>query len=69
MERAGGRRLIFCSFTQTDMGNAGARAFGLEKAFIEVDDCVKGMVGIIDGATKEKTSGHFPTWDGTEFPW
>ena len=51
------------------MGNAGARRVGMEKAYTEVDDCVDGLVSIIDAATKEKTSGHFSTWDGTDFRW
>ena len=57
------------SFVQTDMGNNGARKFGMEKAFTEVEDCVSGMVSIVDGATREKTSGRFPSWDGGDFPW
>lgn len=57
------------SFVQTDMGNTGARKVGLEKAFIEVDDCVRGLVLRIDEATREKTSGTFPSWDGGEFSW
>lgn len=51
------------------MGNTAARAVGLEKASTEVDECIRGLVSIIDGATREKTSGHLPTWDGGEFAW
>ena len=31
-------------FVQTDMGNAGARAIGMEKAFTETKDSVAGVV-------------------------
>ena len=31
-------------FVQTDMGNAGARSFGMEKAFVTVEDSVAGVV-------------------------
>jgi norsolorinic acid ketoreductase len=61
--------ICICSFVQTEMGNAGARKFGMEKAFTEVNDCVSGLVSIIDGATKEKTSGHFCSCDGGELIW
>lgn len=57
------------SFVQTDMGNNGAKKVGLEKAYTEVDECVAGMVTVIDGATREKTSGTYAVWDGSEFPW
>jgi norsolorinic acid ketoreductase len=61
--------ISYCSFVQTDMGNIAARDIGLEKAFIEVDECIRGLVSIIDEATRERTSGHFLTWDGGEFAW
>ena len=51
------------------MGNIAARDIGLEKAFIEVDECIRGLVSIIDEATRESASGHFLTWDGGEFAW
>ncbi|KAL6716010.1 hypothetical protein ACLMJK_006972 [Lecanora helva] len=68
-------------FVQTDMGNTGARAIGLEKAFTETKDSVAGIVtqnsmGVnvltkfkIDAATKEKGSGSFAVWTGETFPW
>ena len=34
-------------FAQTDMGNDGARLFGMEKAFQEVGDTVEGMVKVV----------------------
>jgi hypothetical protein len=51
------------------MGNIAARDIGLEKAFTEVDECIRGLVSIIDEATREKSSGHLLTWDGGEFAW
>lgn len=51
------------------MGNAGARTFGLEKAFQTVDEVVDGMVKTIDGATRESVGGQMRVWDGTVFPW
>lgn len=52
---------------QTDMGNHGAQLAGMEKAFTEIDECISKMVPIIDLATREKTSGTFQTWDGSNF--
>ena len=51
------------------MGNAGARFFGMKEAYLPVKDSVAGIVAQVDGATREKTSGHFKIWDDTEFPW
>jgi hypothetical protein len=42
---------------------------GLEKAYTEVDECIVGMVAVLDAATREKTSGTYAVWDGSEFPW
>ncbi|KAJ9609819.1 hypothetical protein H2200_006148 [Cladophialophora chaetospira] len=56
-------------WVQTEMGNAGARAFGLEKAEITLDESIPGMVDVIDNSTLDKTSGKFMVYDGTEWPW
>lgn len=53
-------------FAQTDMGNIGAKAFGLEKAFVPIDVSVKGLLQHIDNATRDKVSGKFLSFDGTE---
>ncbi|KIW66425.1 hypothetical protein PV04_05760 [Phialophora macrospora] len=64
-----------CSFpihpgwVQTDMGNAGAVAFGLEKAMLTLEESIPGIVDVIDKATIEATGGKFMVYDGTEFPW
>ncbi|KAK3397590.1 hypothetical protein B0T20DRAFT_479789 [Sordaria brevicollis] len=44
-------------WVKTDMGNAGARAFGLEEATGDPEESVKGMVKVIDAATRETHSG------------
>ncbi|KAK7522026.1 putative aflatoxin biosynthesis ketoreductase nor-1 [Phyllosticta citriasiana] len=56
-------------FVQTDMGNAGAAMFGLKEATTTIEDSVNYVVSTIDGATKDKTSGRFPTIEGGEFAW
>ncbi|KAI3391505.1 hypothetical protein diail_7203 [Diaporthe ilicicola] len=51
-------------WVQTDMGNAGAKLIGMEKAAVPVDESVGGIVKTIDGATREATSGNFYNYDG-----
>lgn len=48
-------------FCKTTMGNAGARFFGFEEAFVEVAESCAKMVVLIDGATKEGRGGRM--WD------
>lgn len=57
------------SLVQTDMGNRGAEIFGLKEAPVTLQDSVKFQVSTIDGATREKTSGHFPCIKEGECPW
>ncbi|KAL8683905.1 MAG: hypothetical protein Q9224_006052 [Gallowayella concinna] len=54
---------------QTDMGNTGARLFGMGEAPVPTKDSVAGCVAQIDAATKEKGSGNFAGWNGEDFPW
>ncbi|ETI27394.1 hypothetical protein G647_09584 [Cladophialophora carrionii CBS 160.54] len=67
--------LGLCSFAmhpgwvQTEMGNAGAREFGLEKAQIMLEESIPGMVDVIDNATMDATAGKFMVYDGTEWAW
>ncbi|TVY84799.1 Norsolorinic acid ketoreductase [Lachnellula suecica] len=56
-------------WVQTDMGNAGAVKFGLEKAELTVDESVGGVVKLIDGATKQETSGRFWNYLGGQEVW
>ncbi|KAG4418389.1 hypothetical protein IFR04_008456 [Cadophora malorum] len=55
-------------FVQTDMGNTGAKAAGMEKAFTPTEECAAGFVKQVDEATREKTGGHFAGWNGEDFP-
>ncbi|KAH7386383.1 hypothetical protein BKA64DRAFT_680822 [Cadophora sp. MPI-SDFR-AT-0126] len=55
-------------FVQTDMGNTGARAAGMEKAYTPTEECAAGFVKQVDEATREKTGGHFAGWNGEDFP-
>ena len=57
------------SFVQTDLGNAGARFFGMKEATTTIADATNYVVKTIDDATREKTSGHFPTIEGGDFAW
>ncbi|KAH8683069.1 hypothetical protein BGZ60DRAFT_210621 [Tricladium varicosporioides] len=56
-------------WVQTDMGDAGAANFGLEKAEITVEESVKGLVKVIQEATREKTSGKLMMLDGSVCSW
>ncbi|KAJ6164161.1 hypothetical protein N7470_002833 [Penicillium chermesinum] len=56
-------------FPQTDMGNAGGQAVGLEKAFQTVEESVGGIVKTIDEGTRESVGGQLRVWDGSQFPW
>lgn len=55
-------------FVQTDMGNAGAQAFGLERASITVEDSVNGMLKVIDEA-KRQEKAQFIDYTGKEVAW
>ncbi|KAK7042038.1 NAD(P)-binding protein [Favolaschia claudopus] len=61
-------------WTETDMGNRGAKfnGLGLEKAPVRLEDSVKGILLRIDGATKEQSSGRFWNFrvtNGSSHPW
>ncbi|KAK9793518.1 putative Ketoacyl-synt-domain-containing protein [Seiridium cardinale] len=53
-------------FVQTDMGNDGAKFFGMEKAFHTIEYSVNGITKKLDESTPESTSGNFYDIDGTE---
>ncbi|KAL7948105.1 NAD(P)-binding protein [Trichoderma barbatum] len=59
---------ICLGLVQTDMGNRGAKAQGLEQAPVTVEDCTTGIINQIDSASKEST-GRFLSLDGGEVPW
>ncbi|KAF2135646.1 uncharacterized protein K452DRAFT_303398 [Aplosporella prunicola CBS 121167] len=58
-------------FVQTESGNSAAVAFGLKEAPTTIADSTKFLISTIEGATKEKTSGHFPSMllQGGDFAW
>jgi norsolorinic acid ketoreductase len=51
------------------MGNAGAKAVGLEKAFQTVAESVTGILKTIDEGTRESAGAQLRVWDGSQFPW
>jgi len=55
-------------WVQTEMGNAGAKWAGMEKAPLTLEQSVSGMMKVIDGATKE-TSGKHMRYDGSNSKW
>ncbi|KAK9428008.1 NAD(P)-binding protein [Lipomyces doorenjongii] len=55
---------------QTDPGNKAAKAMGLEQAPHTKRQSIDAIIGLVDNATREKTSGKFyNVIDGTEIPW
>jgi NAD(P)-dependent dehydrogenase (short-subunit alcohol dehydrogenase family) len=52
----------------TDMGRYASDTFGWGELPLKAPDSVKGMLKVIDNATKEQ-SGHFLSWDGSEVEW
>ncbi|KAL2069404.1 hypothetical protein VTL71DRAFT_14083 [Oculimacula yallundae] len=55
-------------WVQTDMGNAAASGVGMSEATMTLEDSIKGMVKLIDGATLE-TTGTFTDVTGEAIPW
>lgn len=51
-------------WVKTDMGNAGARAMGIDEAYGDPEESVKGMLKVFDAATRETHSGKMWTWEG-----
>ncbi|KAF2119260.1 hypothetical protein BDV96DRAFT_642295 [Lophiotrema nucula] len=60
---------IHPGWAQTDMGNDGAQAVGLEKAEVPVEDSINGMISIINKATPETIFGPFLDYTGKEHLW
>ncbi len=56
-------------FVQTEMGNKGARTFGMEEAPTKVDDSVTGMFQVLTTATKEKYGGKVVLYTGEVQLW
>ncbi|KAI8255738.1 putative beta-1,3-N-acetylgalactosaminyltransferase 2 [Colletotrichum sp. SAR 10_98] len=51
-------------WVQTDLGNAGARYFGLKEASIGVDESCDGMMEVLANTTKEKHGGKMVFYNG-----
>jgi hypothetical protein len=56
-------------FVQTDMGNEGARTFGMEQAPTTVGESVGGMFQVLTTATKEKYGGKVVLYTGEVQAW
>lgn len=56
--------LLDPGWVQTEMGNEGARTFGVEKAPVTVEDSVNGMYEVLTTATKEKWGGKVVLYTG-----
>ncbi|KAF4628346.1 hypothetical protein G7Y89_g9807 [Cudoniella acicularis] len=54
---------------KTELGNAGAAAAGLQEAPETLEVVIPQLVSLFDTATREKSSGHFLTYNGTDFQW
>ena len=61
--------VISPGWCQTDLGNAGARIFGMEQAPVAVDDSCRQMVPLIDEAMKESHGGKLWGYEGDELAW
>ncbi|KAK8875263.1 Short chain reductase [Apiospora arundinis] len=57
-------------WVQTRAGEHAAKEWGYRGELPEtVEGCVRGMLEVIDGATRENVSGRFVTYKGKELPW
>ena len=51
------------------MGNFGATSYGLEKAPLEIEESICGMVRVIGEVAKETHGGKIWTYNGNEQQW
>jgi norsolorinic acid ketoreductase len=61
--------VISPGWVQTEMGNAGAVANGMEQAPVTLEDSVNGVLGKVDKATREGMGGTFQSFDETAYAW
>ncbi|KAL4911660.1 hypothetical protein BDW62DRAFT_59947 [Aspergillus aurantiobrunneus] len=54
---------------QTDLGDRAAQYYGLEKAPVTLEACVRGIIAQIDAAEKSTTSGSFVDISGEKVAW
>jgi norsolorinic acid ketoreductase len=51
------------------MADNSVKAMGIPKPVQNVPETVDGILGSIDGATRESVGGQWRVWDGSVFPW
>lgn len=56
-------------WVQTDMGQRAADFAGVAQVPVTIEESVKGLMKVFDGATKCEISGTFPTFDGGIVSW
>ena len=56
-------------FAKTELGNTGAQFFGMAEAIVEVEDSCRGVVQLIDTATKESHGGKLFDFKDGLLPW
>ncbi|CAF9933192.1 MAG: hypothetical protein HETSPECPRED_008566 [Heterodermia speciosa] len=56
-------------FVQTDMGNKGAKAFGMEEAPVRVEDSVGGMFRVLTEGSRERYGGKCVLYTGEVQEW
>ncbi|KAI1379822.1 hypothetical protein F4677DRAFT_295891 [Hypoxylon crocopeplum] len=61
--------VMFPGWVQTELGNAGARGFGLDKAEIGVEESCDGMMQAFSASTKEKHGGKMVLYNGEIWEW
>lgn len=61
--------VIHPGWVQTDMGNMGAKAMGLEQAPQTMRESVDGVLDKLDNATRESTSGTFQDYSTRVYGW
>ena len=61
--------VISPGWVQTEMGNGGAKAVGMEKAPVTLEQSVHGILQKVDGATRQGSGGSFLSFDDTQYAW
>ncbi|TVY92209.1 Norsolorinic acid ketoreductase [Lachnellula willkommii] len=56
-------------WVQTSLGNRGADAFGVKEAPVTTEDSVKGIIKVIDVATRDTHGGKLWEYNGSQVPW
>lgn len=56
-------------WVQSEQGNKMAKTVGMEKAPLTMEACVAGLTNMVEGATKDGTSGTFRDIGGEVLPW